>query len=139
MAFILTGAADPSALRFPPVEVDLGPSGFRRLIETLEQHGAEGMALPAENVRSSLEGARRLGLDFEQAWSLAINRLQPSQLGGYVDPVLAETLAEDRVLLNEQRPIYRAAYEHREVTAEERDAVTAAADVRLDGHLDQAA
>lgn len=89
------------------------------------------MSLPAENVRSTLEGARRLGLEFDRAWTLAINRVQPSQLGGFTDPQLASELAEDRTLLTEARPHYRAAYEGREPRPEEREAVQLAAEARL--------
>lgn len=125
--------ADPRlGVRFSSVEGDLGLDGFARLIAGLEAAGSEGMALPAENVRSTLEGARSLGLDFEQAWTLAINRVQPSQLGGFTDPQLAAELAEDRVLLNESRPFYQSAYERRLTTGDEVEAVQAAADRRLD-------
>jgi hypothetical protein len=47
-------------------------------------------------------------------------RLQPSQAGGTIDPVEAAELREDRRLLEEDRPIFQAAYEGREPTTMER-------------------
>lgn len=116
--------------------------GFERLISTLVGMGApdvpEGAALDsghllaAENVTLILSEARRHGWPFERAWSSAINRVQPSQLGGVVDVELEAQLRESRALLEEQRPQYQAAYERRSPTTRERAVSIAAAWRRLD-------
>lgn len=97
---------------------DLG--GLDALLDTLEQAGSNGMFLAGENVEVTLRAARDHGCTFDEAWSMAINRVQPSQEGGVVDLELAASLREDRAILEENRPFYRAAYEGTPVTPRER-------------------
>lgn len=114
---------------------------FDRLLDSLDQQGAARLTLPgleeparpAEYVRMILNGARDEGWTFERAWSAAINRLQPSQAGGFVEDGLAATLREERALIEEGRPFYQAYYEGREPQPRERAEAVTAAWSRLDG------
>lgn len=114
--------------------------GFDRLQLSLEQVGSGPLALPGLDeperpsayVRMILTGCAERGWDFDKAWSAAVNRLQPSQLGGVVEIGLADTLREERALLEEDRGLWRAAYERRDPTARERAESTVAAWHRLD-------
>jgi transposase InsO family protein len=119
----------------------LGEAGLERLLTTLEDVGAGKVALTIDDARPDnaahltrlcLQGAAELGWSFDQAWSTAMARLQPSQAGGQVDPVEAAELREDRRLLEEDRPLFRAAYEGRPPTTMERAQRLAAASDRLD-------
>lgn len=100
--------------------------GFDRLIGVLEADGAGGLPLPGlddpipsgEYVRLILGEARTRGWSFEEAWASAINRIQPT--GPTSDLGLASALAGDRMLLEETRPQWRAAYENRDPTTRER-------------------
>ena len=82
--------------------------------------------------RLTLQGAREQGWGFEQAWATAMARLQPSQAGGAIDPVEAAELREDRRLLEEDQPLFRAAYERRDPTIMERAQCLAAGSDRVE-------
>lgn len=111
------------------------------MIEALEQVGSGALNLPLmeepcrpeEYVRMILCGARDEGWDFEPAWAAAVNRLQPSQMGGEVEDGLAESLREARLAIEEERPAWQAAYEDREMTSVERASIVTAAWRRYDG------
>jgi len=118
----------------------LGEAGLERLLTTLEDVGAGKVALVVDDARPDnarhlarlcLQGARAEGWTFDQAWATAMARLQPSQAGGEIDPVEAAELREDRRLLEEDRPIFRAAYEGRDPTTMERAQRLAAVGNRL--------
>jgi hypothetical protein len=72
-------------------------------------------------MRRALTLLRERDLPFESAWSSAINRIQaPQGEGGLVDdPALRSLVLEERTLLEEDRPLWRAAYEQRPVAAHE--------------------
>jgi hypothetical protein len=119
----------------------LGEVGLEKLLTTLEDVGAGKVALTVDDARPDnarhlarlcLQGARAEGWAFDRAWSTAMARLQPSQAGGAVDAVEAAELREDRRLLEEDRPLFQAAYEGREPTTMERAQRLAAAGERLD-------
>jgi hypothetical protein len=105
-----------------------GLDGFDRLLANLEQEGSGRLSLPgldeptrpAEYVRMVLAACRDRGYEFEAAWSAAINRLQPTQLGGDIDRAELTVLREERALIEETRATWRAAYEGRDVTRQER-------------------
>lgn len=84
--------------------------GLDRLLGALEQLGMEGDDFPAADLRVTLTEMRRRGWNFDQAWDSAINRLQPSQIGGVVDARLDQELRESRRAIEETRPIFKAAY-----------------------------
>jgi len=139
---ILSISGDPPLARlcFRLVE-GLGEAGLEKLLTTLEDVGAGKVALSVDDARPDnarhlarlcLQGAREEGWSFEQAWSTAMARLQPSQAGGEVNPVEAAELREDRRLLEEDRPLFQAAYEGREPTTMERAQRLAAVGNRLD-------
>lgn len=102
---------------------------------SLSSIGAGPLALPVDNAahltRLTLQGARDRGWEFEEAWGAAMARLQPSQAGGYVDEAQAAVLREDRQLLEEDKPMYRAYWEGREPVAYERAQYLARATDRL--------
>jgi hypothetical protein len=93
---------------------------------------SEGVSLPAENLRLVLSEAREHDWPFDAAWSAAINRIQPSATGGHIDPLLERELREDRALLEEQRPFWRAAYNHAEPSVRDRAESTARTWARLE-------
>lgn len=80
-----------------------------------------------------LTGARAEGWDFDEAWSAAINRLQPSQEGGVFDMDLAAILLEERALIEEDRSYWQASYEDRDMTSRERAYSVAASWRRIHG------
>lgn len=92
----------------------------------LAEDGAGGLPLPGvddpipsgQYVRLILTGARERGWGFEEAWTSAINRIQPNGPTGNL-PAVAD-LAVDRMLLEESRPRWQAAYENRDPHAIER-------------------
>lgn len=74
------------------------------------------------------------GWDFETAWRSARERLQPPNRGGVsVNDRLTRDLLEERALLDELEPAFRAAYEDRPVTMMDRRRLTFLAAPRLDG------
>jgi hypothetical protein len=101
--------------------------GFDRLYAALEHRVSDGEHLASRNVLTVLSAANERRLPFDEAWSMAINRVQPSQIDGVVDVTLARELRDDRVLLEENRPYYQAAYEGRALTLQERAQTRAAA------------
>lgn len=122
----------------------LGIDGLEQLMTTLIDVGAGTLALSVEDARPDnprhlarlcLQGARDEGWEFDRAWKTAMARLQPSQAGGDVDPVEAAELREDRRLLEEDRPLFRAAYERREPTTMERAQRLAMASDRVEIQL----
>lgn len=74
-------------------------------------------------------------IPFDRAWSSAINRIQaPQGEGGFIeDPVVGELVKQERALLEEVRPFFRASYEGRSVTTRERAVCTLAAWGRFEG------
>lgn len=92
----------------------------------LAEDGAGALPLPGlsdpvgtgKYVRLVLTGARERGWTFEEAWSSAINRIQPNGPTGDLD--LVRDLAVERVLLEETQPRWRAAFENRDPTPRER-------------------
>lgn len=113
--------------------------GLESLSEKLVEAGAGSFALEVDNarhlVRLCLQGARDEGFDFDEAWKMGMARLQPSQAGGEVDRAKARELREDRRLLEEDRPLFRAAYEGRPPTVMERAQRLAAVSGRVDSML----
>jgi hypothetical protein len=119
----------------------LGEDGLQLLLSTLEDVGAGRLAFEVDAARPdnarhlarlTLQGAREEGWDFDRAWSTAMARLQPSQAGGRIDPIEAAELREDRRLLEEDRPLFRAAYEGRDPTTMERAQRLAAGSDRVE-------
>jgi hypothetical protein len=118
--------------------------GFDSLMASLSAIGADSLlTLPGvdEPTTASNYVSRVLALmkerdvPFEEAWSSAINRIQaPQGEGGMIeDPRVAAMVLEERALLEEDRPRWQAAYEHRPMTTRERAVCTVAAWRRLDG------
>lgn len=133
----------PRSLRFYTVE-GLGEDGLERLLSTLEDVGAGKLAFEVDAARPdnarhlarlTLQGARQEGWAFEEAWATAMARLQPSQAGGSIDQREAAELREDRRLLEEDRPLFRAAYEGRSPTTMERAQRLAAGSDRIEQAL----
>jgi len=114
---------------------------FDNLLASLSAIGADSLLhLPGvdDPITASSYLSRALSLmqeraiPFEQAWSSAINRIQAPQRDGVSDPRLAQLVSEERALLEEDRPKWRAAYERRPVTTRERAVCTVAAWRRLE-------
>jgi hypothetical protein len=100
--------------------------GFDSLMASLSAVGAASLLpLPGVDEPTSAPDymCRALALlrdrevPFESAWSSAINRIQaPQGSGGAVeDPAMRSLVLEERQLLEEARPIWRAVYEGRPV------------------------
>lgn len=117
--------------------------GFDGLLASLSALGADSLlTLPGvdepirapEYMRRALELLGRDGVGFEEAWSSAINRIQaPQGEGGFIeDPAVGALVLEERALLEEDRPQWRAAYERRAPTTRERALCTVRAWRRLD-------
>jgi len=133
----------PVALCFPPRMLDSGV-GFDRLMTSLSAIGADSL-LPLPGVDTPTSAAdylcraltllRDRDVPFEQAWSSAINRIQaPQGEGGFVeDPSIGALVAEERALLEENRPRWQAAYERRPMTTREAAVCTVGAWRRWDG------
>jgi hypothetical protein len=111
----------------------LDAPGFDRLLSSLESLTGTDEMQPAQYVRITLTGAKQRGWEFEDAWRSAINRIQPPNVSGVVDPVQDCEMREARALLEEDRPAFQAAYEGREETPRERTERVVAAWGRLDG------
>jgi hypothetical protein len=109
---------------------------WESLMADLTSAGAGPLALPVDNAahltRLTLQGARDRGWTFDDAWNAAMSRLQPSQAGGEIDPFQAASLREDRQLLEEDKPIFRALFEGRDPTPMERAQRLARATDRLE-------
>lgn len=103
------------------------------LAASLGELDSEGLSLPQASTRIILSEARSRGIDFDPAWAMAVNRIQPSQLGGTIDPELDAELREQRALLEEVRPYWRAAYEGDEPSTLERASTTVSTWSRLGG------
>lgn len=103
------------------------------LAASLGELDSEGLSLPQASTRIILGEARTRGLDFDSAWAMAVNRIQPSQLGGVVQPELADELSEQRALLEEVRPYWRSAYEGDEPSPLERASVVVSTWSRIEG------
>lgn len=110
--------------------------GWERLQQALVAAGAGEMALPVDSAshltRLTLQGARERGWTFDEAWAAAMARLQPSQAGGEVDLAQAASLREDRQLLEEDKPVFRAVYEGRPATPMEKAQRLARVTARLE-------
>lgn len=99
----------PQAVHFLPIL-----DGLDRLLDALDRLGPTGIAIPAEDVRLTLQGGRTRGMSFEQAWNIAVNRLQaPNTAGVALDEARQESLQEARVLIEEDRGVFLAAFEGR--------------------------
>lgn len=120
--------------------------GFGDLLASLSAIGADSLlALPGvdEPTTASNYVSRALALmkerdvPFEQAWSSAINRIQaPQGEGGLIeDPSIGALVLEERALLEEDRPRWQAAYEHRPMTTRERAVCTVAAWRRIEAGI----
>lgn len=118
--------------------------GFDGLLASLSAIGADSLlTLPgvdepttaSDYICRALSLLREREVPFESAWSSAINRIQAPQLvGGAVeDPAAAVLVAEERALLEEDRPRWQAAYERRPMTTLERGTCVARAWRRLEG------
>lgn len=118
--------------------------GFDRLMTSLSALGADNLlTLPGVDdpihaggyMTRALELLQDRGVDFDSAWSSVINRIQaPQGEGGLIeDPHVAALVREERQLLEENRPAWRAFYERRPPTTRERALCTVAAWRRLDG------
>lgn len=117
--------------------------GMDGLLASLSAIGAcEPLTLPGvdDPITAPDYVARVLGLlqareiPFEQAWSSTINRIQaPQGEGGFIEnPRVGRLVAEERALLEEDQPRWRAAYERRPLTTRERALCTVGAWRRLD-------
>lgn len=106
-------------------------SGLERVLESLSTIGADSLlALPGvdelttapEYMRKVLALMKPRGIDFDQAWSSAINRIQaPQGEGGYIeDPRVGQLVLDERAMLEEDRPHWRARYEGRAETTREK-------------------
>lgn len=117
-------------------------SGFDSLLASLSAIGADTLlplpgvddpTTPADYVRQCLALMGERGVPFEAAWSSTINRIQaPQGPGGSTDPIVRELVLEQRALLEEDRPLWQAAYEGRPLTSRERAVRTVAAWRRLE-------
>jgi hypothetical protein len=105
----------------------LDVDGFDQLMAKLEGLGSSDLSAPAALARVTLQGAAEEGWAFDPAWETAMRRLQPSQAGGIIDLDEQRELAEARVLLEEDRPLFHAAFEGREMTLRERGQRTVSA------------
>lgn len=115
---------------------------FDNLLASLSAIGADSLLhLPGvdDPITASSYLSRALTLlqardiPFEEAWSSAINRIQaPQGEGGKIEPEAARLVAEERALLEEDRPKWRAYYERRPMTTRERAVCTVAAWRRLE-------
>lgn len=93
---------------------------------------------PWEQVGLVLAESKREGLPWEEAWFKALRTLSPEKTTGY-GPTVHDALALERDLMREVRPWFQAAYEDREVTADEFDVAVARTEKRLDQLLAVAA
>jgi hypothetical protein len=85
--------------------------GLDRLLSSLSSLGSDGLSLPSETVGLVLSEAKRNGMPWQLAWNTAINNVAAPAKGGYTDPAMFDAIAEDRALLGECKPAFRAAYE----------------------------
>lgn len=126
---------ESSAITGPPARYSFRTlDGFDGLASAQGELDSEGLTLPNETVGFILSQAKTRSWDFDRAWSAAINRVQSSQVGGYVDPLLEVELRESRALIEEMRPHFRAAYEgHAKPSTRELAESVAAAWKRIEG------
>ncbi len=89
-----------------------------------------------QQVFAILAEAKRDGLAFEAAWYRAMESLKPERS---CPPHIRKVLDEERDLLREGKPFWRAAYENRDLAAEELERASAEVEKRLDSVLCQAA
>jgi hypothetical protein len=82
----------------------------------------------SETVRTVLVGAKQRGADFEDAWFWAMRAISPPRTCG---PELRAERDLDRKLMHEVKPIWQAAYEGREVTELERQAIAQSGERRV--------
>lgn len=83
----------------------------------------------SESLFAVLAEAKRDGLEWEQAWYLGMEALRPPVSS---PKAMRNALAEERALLQETKPWWQAAYEGREVLADEFEQVSARTERRLD-------
>lgn len=118
-------------------------SGLDGLLTSLEAIGADSrLTLPGVDepltapayMERCLRLMREREIPFDMAWSSTINRIQAPQArgGAIADPDTGALVREERGLLEEERALWRAAYEGREPTREER----ASRGVRIYSRLD---
>lgn len=82
-----------------------------KLLDDLRALGSNGLSLPSETVGLVLTEAKHRGVPWPLAWNTAINNVAAPAKGGHVDPTMQEAITEDRALLSECKPAFRAAYE----------------------------
>lgn len=87
-------------------------TGEDRLIEQLAADPS-----PHADLVLMLAAGKRHGIPWAEAWARTMRARQPPRERS---DDAEELLDEDRLLLRELRPVIRAAYENRELTAEER-------------------
>lgn len=108
--------------------------GLDRLLQRLDETEPGGRRVADEVVRLTLQGAKRRGWPFDHAWRSARERLQPPNRGGVsVNDRLTRDLLEERALLDELEPAFRAAYEDRPLTRRDHEDLAFLAAPRLDG------
>lgn len=106
-----------------------------RLLDRLREVGANGLTLPSETVGLVLTEAKRVNMPWRLAWNTAINNVAVPARGGVVDPQLEQAIAEDRALLAEVKPAFRAAYEGSDRPSRDAKIAATRAEQRL-GDLD---
>lgn len=97
--------------------------------------GVDEPTSAATYVRRVLELMKPRGVEFDEAWSSAINRIQaPQGEGGIIeDSAVRALVLEERALLEEDRPRWQAAYEGRAPTTRELAVCTVGAWRRIEG------
>jgi hypothetical protein len=89
---------------------------------------------PWEQVSAVLAEAKREGLPWDEAWFKAMRSLSPERTAT-VSQQLRDALAEERDLMREVKPWWRAAYEGREVTVDEFERASEKTEKRIDSLL----
>ena len=83
----------------------------------------------SESLFAVLAEAKRDSIGWEDAWFLGMEALRPPRSS---PKAMRNALAEERALLQETKPWWQAAYEGREVLADEFEQVQARSERRLD-------
>lgn len=110
--------------------------GLDRLLARLDESEPGGRRVADEVVRLTLQGGKRRGWPFDEAWRSARERLQPPNRNGLsVNDALTRDLLEQRALLDELEPAFRAAYEDRPLTPIDRERLAFLAAPRLTGEF----
>jgi hypothetical protein len=102
-----------------------------KLLADLRALGSNGLSLPSETVGLVLSEAKRHGVPWVEAWNVAVNNAAPHSHVPSIDSARAEAIAEDRALLDECEPAFRAAYESSARPLERDARIAALAEQRL--------